>query len=157
MYVFVLCFFGLFLQKNGNILHSLLYFTVFHQFDDVCMQPGMWSKSYEITGVRQDFITSALTQLMNCTNQELSEMYTKVQFFHECLQTRRVCVRGMEPVTIQTSWVRTDVMIYTNKTISMFIHNPGFFLKMSLYCRSFLNVCCINKVLFPSRSIRRSI
>ncbi|XP_034155120.2 E3 ubiquitin-protein ligase rnf213-alpha isoform X2 [Pangasianodon hypophthalmus] len=82
---------------------------VFHQFDDVCMQPETWwpswgSKTTKINTIREEFIQSTLTQLMNCTNADLSEMQATVNFFCECLQTRRVSVPGLMPVKLQISW-----------------------------------------------------
>lgn len=69
--------------------------------------------------MRQEFIQSILTQLMNCTNEELSELHTKVTSLCECVQTRCVVVHGMEPVKLQWSSVSTDLMNYRNKTITI--------------------------------------
>ncbi|XP_060763768.1 E3 ubiquitin-protein ligase rnf213-alpha-like isoform X2 [Neoarius graeffei] len=78
--------------------------VVFHQFDDVCMQPvRWWNKTIETKTRRREFIQSTFTQLMVCTNDDLSEMHTKVNFFHQCLQTRRVCIPGTEPTKFHIS------------------------------------------------------
>ncbi|XP_058231012.1 E3 ubiquitin-protein ligase rnf213-alpha-like [Hemibagrus wyckioides] len=80
---------------------------VFYQFDDVCMQTGTWywkKKSTVINKIRSKFLRAVLTQLMNCTNEDLSEMQTMALFFLNCVQIRHVIDSKMLSKEVLTSW-----------------------------------------------------
>ncbi|XP_053530339.1 E3 ubiquitin-protein ligase rnf213-alpha isoform X3 [Ictalurus punctatus] len=79
---------------------------VFHQFDDICMETGtlFWKKKTTVREIRPKFLQAMLTQLMNCTNEDLSTMQTTAAFFMDCVQIRHVIDHEMLSEKILTSW-----------------------------------------------------
>ncbi|KAL7839146.1 hypothetical protein SRHO_G00258040 [Serrasalmus rhombeus] len=68
---------------------------VFYQFDDVCLPfsiLGWWKtqKSAEIDKIRRKFIQITLLHLINCTNEDFSEIQKTFTFFIDCIQLRVV-------------------------------------------------------------------
>ncbi|XP_035382020.1 E3 ubiquitin-protein ligase rnf213-alpha-like isoform X2 [Electrophorus electricus] len=85
------------LLGNSSMSHK-----VFHQFDDVCLLGGahtffglsVGGKATVVNKTRSKFIQVALTDLMLCTNKDLSDMQTTSVFLMNCLQIRLVFMNG---------------------------------------------------------------
>lgn len=69
-----------------------------------------WKKKTIVIEIRLKFIQAMLTQLMKCTNEDLSTMQTTAAFFRDCVQIRHVIDHEMLSKEILTSWVSTDVI-----------------------------------------------
>ncbi|KAF4074749.1 hypothetical protein AMELA_G00242920, partial [Ameiurus melas] len=79
---------------------------VFHQFDDICMGTSRWimNKKTTVWEIRPEFLQAMLTQLMKCTNKDLSTMQTTAAFFRDCVEKRHGIDHQMLSREIKTSW-----------------------------------------------------